>query len=47
MAEMKKETNKLRQDKIALQNQLDKMKKDAEKNKGAAPKPPGTSGKAA
>jgi hypothetical protein len=47
MAEMKKETNKLRQDKIALQNQLDKMKKDAEKIKGAAPKPPGTPGKAA
>ena len=47
MAEMKKEANKLRQDKIALQNQLDKMKKDAGKNKGAAPKPPGTPGKAA
>jgi hypothetical protein len=47
MAEMKKETNKLRQDKISLQNQLDKMKKDVEKIKGAAPKPPGTPGKAA
>jgi regulator of replication initiation timing len=47
MAEMKKETNKLRLDKTSLQNQIDKMKKDAEKAKAAAPKTPGTSGKAA
>jgi hypothetical protein len=47
MAEMKKETNKLRLDKTSLQNQIDKMKKDAEKAKAAAPKTPGTPGKAA
>lgn len=47
LAEMKKETNKLRQDKTSLQNQLDKMKKDFEKSKNAAPKGPGTPGKAA
>ena len=44
---MKKETNKLRQDKIALQNQFDKMKKDLDKAKGAAPQKPGSSGQAA
>lgn len=47
MAEMKKETTKLRQEKIAFQNQIDKYKKDAEKAKGAAPKKPGAGGKAA
>ena len=31
LAEMKKDTNKLRQEKTALQNLLDKAKKDLEK----------------
>lgn len=39
--EMKKEVNKLRQEKTALQNQLDKIKKDTEKaSKAAAPNAP-------
>ncbi len=37
LAEAKKETNKLRQEKTALQNQLDKLKKDAAKAKAATP----------
>ncbi len=50
MTEMKKETNKLRQEKTSLQNTVDKQKKDLEKyekNKPAAPKVPGSGGKAA
>ena len=47
MAEMKKESTKLKQEKIALQNQLDNLKKSSDKSKGAAPKKPGTGGKAA
>ena len=38
LAETKKETNKLRQEKTALQNQLDKLKKDSDKAKAAVPK---------
>ncbi len=45
-ADMKKEINKLRQEKTGLQNQIEKMKKDSFKEKGAAPKKPG-GGKAA
>ena len=45
LAESKKDTNKLRQEKTALQNQLDKMKKESDKAKAAAPKKP--NGKAA
>ncbi len=37
LAEAKKETNKLRQEKTALQNQLDKLKKDVAKAKAATP----------
>jgi hypothetical protein len=47
MAEMKKDTNKLRQEKTALQNQLDRMKKIMDKNQAALPKKPGAGGKAA
>lgn len=36
--EMKKEINKLRQEKTALQNQIDRAKKDADKGKTATPK---------
>lgn len=48
-AEMKKETNKLRQEKTALQNQLDKLKKETEKAavKAASHKKPDNNGKAA
>lgn len=37
LAESKKDTNKLRQEKTALQNQLDKLKKDLAKSKAATP----------
>lgn len=47
--EMKKETTKLRQEKTALQNQLDKVKRDSDKaaSKAAVPKKPDGGGKAA
>lgn len=38
VAENKRDTNKLRQEKTALQNQLDKLKKETEKAKAALPK---------
>jgi len=38
VADAKKEINKARLEKTALQNQLDKLKKDLEKTKAALPK---------
>jgi hypothetical protein len=49
-AELKKETNKARQEKTALQNQIDKQKKDADKSSKESAKkkdPPNAGGKAA
>ncbi len=49
LAEMKKDASKLKLEKVALQNQLDKYKKaeKTDKAKPALPKKPGTGGKAA
>jgi chromosome segregation ATPase len=46
VSEMKKETNKLQKEKVFLQNQLDKVTKEMDKNK-KTPAKPGAGGKAA